>query len=749
MATQIKSPYNFVPAVPEDKVYKPEWANQVSHDIPLRDGESGEIEITLKAETPIFIRNGHAKGDTENEFSNIEIDGKKRYFIPASSIKGMLRNVIEVLTKSRLNKNLVNDDRYSFRDLSNGSLYLRSYDTRNVKGGWLKEKENGSWEIEECEHICHIHHAELDKALDLGNNGFRQLFLGINPVEKTAKYKYTHDYVNGKSLISTFLISQSEDGFKSKAIYDAKGNLGTIVFTGQSSRRNENGPRPSGKVNEFVFFASPSPKIREITPIQQKNFKFIYSDHDKENISPDWKFWKEKLEKGEKVPVFFNKQGDEGVKHFGLSFMYKLPYAKSVHQMLPITGYTKKFRDFAETLFGYAENNDALKGRLFIGNAISENATSFNNTVSEIMGSPKASYFPFYLEQLGNTTYNTYQDETSLRGYKRYPVRNNIRKGVYTQQQMNNKRVFNQFIPLNAGALFSGKIRFHNLQPIEIGALISAISFHNSDHCFHSMGLGKAFGYGKVKVEIVGLKNLKKQITEYLYDFEKAMGINWYNSEQVKELVAMASNQLEDNLNYPTLNETTNEFVQIKKEHGHLNPYSTVNQQRIKSIISKFEAENAEKKAILLKQQNEFLDKKAESLLKSENLSEIEDFVNKNAGHSKTSELRQLAEKIRSIIKLKKSESLKNQVLVFDNSSSYSLSKVYLNNMLKKNKGFSFSSDQIQQIINMIDECWKHDNNVFFKKKKLANLNEYPWTEIKKWIGEEKTNELYYKFTKG
>jgi hypothetical protein len=39
----IKSPYNFVPAPTEDQVFKPEWADQVSHDIPFSDGESGEI----------------------------------------------------------------------------------------------------------------------------------------------------------------------------------------------------------------------------------------------------------------------------------------------------------------------------------------------------------------------------------------------------------------------------------------------------------------------------------------------------------------------------------------------------------------------------------------------------------------------------------------------------------------------------------------------------------------------------------
>lgn len=73
----VKSVYNFVPAPKENEVFKPEWAKQVSHDIPFSDGESGEIEIKITAETPVFIRNGHSKDNESNEFSHYVIDGEK------------------------------------------------------------------------------------------------------------------------------------------------------------------------------------------------------------------------------------------------------------------------------------------------------------------------------------------------------------------------------------------------------------------------------------------------------------------------------------------------------------------------------------------------------------------------------------------------------------------------------------------------------------------------------------------------
>ena len=72
----VKSPYNFVPAPTEDEVFYPDWADQVSYDIPFSDGESGEIEFTITAETPIFVRNGHSREDAEI-FKNY-LDEKKR-----------------------------------------------------------------------------------------------------------------------------------------------------------------------------------------------------------------------------------------------------------------------------------------------------------------------------------------------------------------------------------------------------------------------------------------------------------------------------------------------------------------------------------------------------------------------------------------------------------------------------------------------------------------------------------------------
>lgn len=566
---EVKSPYNFVPAPTESEVYKPEWVKQVSHDIPFSDGESGEITLKITAETPIFIRNGHAKDTEENEFSHVGEGANKRYFIPATSIKGMLRNVLEIMSFSRMKQ--VDNDRYAFRDLTNGSEYMRSYKSSDVQAGWLFEDFEGNWIIEECENFALINQTDVDKIL---NTTFKNTYLST-PRDKTAKSKY--QICEGKSLTHRF-----QTFAKGKfAQADSLGNLGTIVFTGQSSKRDEK--KKSGKVHEFVFFDSSSPSKILITEQQKKDFKFIYLDHDRNNISKDWKMWRDKLKEKQKIPVFYTKNTDgKSVKHFGLSFMYKLPFKHSIHELNPIKPYKdiiKQIVNLPDLIFGYIDDDNSLKGRVFISNAMATSVTVLPEK-REILGSPKASFFPFYLQQLKkNGTHYSYQDSDAiLSGYKRYPLQNpNNHQAFevrYTAEQLNNPNIFTNFKPLAEGTEFILKIRFHNLKKAEIGALLSALTFHGNEKLvFHNIGMAKPLGYGKIKISELQLKGLQNEFLEYLASFEELIGYEKINSERIKILFAMASSG--ETLRHPILTTSTNQFKTIKEGKDILAKYPT------------------------------------------------------------------------------------------------------------------------------------------------------------------------------
>ena len=108
----IRAPFNFVPL--SEKVFFPDWANQISHDIPFSDGVSGTIQLKITAKTPIFVRNGHTRQDADsknNTYKSFSKTADDKFFIPGTSIKGAIRNVMEILSFGKMSQ--VSKDRKS------------------------------------------------------------------------------------------------------------------------------------------------------------------------------------------------------------------------------------------------------------------------------------------------------------------------------------------------------------------------------------------------------------------------------------------------------------------------------------------------------------------------------------------------------------------------------------------------------------------------------------------------------------
>ena len=172
----ITAPFNFVPL--NEKVFFPDWSKHVSHDIPFEDGESGVIDITITAKSPIFIR------DHNNLEQFCNYNGE--YYIPATSIKGMVRSVLEIMSFSKMSQ--FNDDTYAVRDLSKAdNFYMKQMnliDEPITQCGWLKIVDN-EYFIEDCGLPQRISHREIDKAT---GKIFAEKF-EKNGFKKTSEYK--------------------------------------------------------------------------------------------------------------------------------------------------------------------------------------------------------------------------------------------------------------------------------------------------------------------------------------------------------------------------------------------------------------------------------------------------------------------------------------------------------------------------------------------------------------------------------
>lgn len=534
----IKAPFNFVPL--NDEPYLAGWADSISQDIPFEDGISGTIELQIETKTPTFVGDEVKKDSTEVcEFCHIchivEKDGKKKYFIPGTSIKGMIRNVMEILSFGKMAQTQVQNQSFSIRDLNDNRFYRKKVTSDNVRCGWLSY--NGmQYQLEDCGKPDRITAEELDeifnmKLLDFITNGgnFK------SDENRTAQKKYEMFKKAGHKeteLTGNFM---------------KNGSCGTIVFTGQPGARRMN--ERQGKHKEFVF----SEKAEQKIVIPEMLFKVFDTIHQN---SPDYVGIKKKnkegeqktcyrnlLKAGKKIPVFFIKDGNGEIEAMGLSYMFKYPAFNSVYNGIPEALLKLDGHDLCECIFGYTSKSKSLKGRVHFSPAILTGEAMFCEKTKLALSKPHPSYYPLYLGD--GQTWNS--KSIKIAGRKRYPVRET--EDIYGNEGTDD---MNRTIrPIAQGSIFKGMIRFHNLRPIELGLLLDAIDFCQHSECFHNIGQGKPLGYGKVKLSVTPEKENMKRISDgeayasqdARKEFEKEMTDKfkeWSDSPQLKELFAMA-----------------------------------------------------------------------------------------------------------------------------------------------------------------------------------------------------------------
>ena len=554
---KIKAPFNFVPL--NDKVYFPEWADKISHDIPFKEGESGIISLRITAQTPLFVCNGNE----DNSFCKTPND---TYFIPSTSIKGAIRNVLETMSFGKMTQ--MENEKFYIRDLSNGSdgtFYRDKIKPENIHCGWLKMEDEKNYTLQDCGLPWRISAKALDGKFGIGLMDFvkdnKKLKEDSN---RTAKTKYdlfqscnlTCKFSSDKELRKTLKV-----GNRQFVKFDDDGAEGIIVFTGQPSARkqsntyNKKGERKwEGKFYEFVF----PTKIEKTISIDKYLVKEFISIH--KNSIDYTDLWKKKLFNKEPIPVFFTYNQDE-VDSLGLSYMYKYPAYNSIYDAVPEDMLNKDKLDLSECIFGTIDGiGEALKGRVSFSHAMSIDSPKVIDEQKYVLSTPHPSFYPLYL---GNG--QTWNSETiRIAGRKRYPVRNKIMKSTDGTSDM-----LSCFIPLDKGSVFECKLRFHNLKPVELGALLSALTFHNNSECSHSLGMGKPYGFGRVKIEVIDFDSSK-----YLAEFEREMETfdkNWKDS--FKELLAMAKGipgGKENEFEYMKMstNSKDNEFKIAKEEYS-------------------------------------------------------------------------------------------------------------------------------------------------------------------------------------
>jgi hypothetical protein len=410
------------------------------------------------------------------------------------------------------------------------------------------------------------------------------------------KYELLNNLSNQNIENTIFNFSKNENKNGRETVkFDNNGDIkGKLVLTGHPSPRKEprNG-RPSGKIYDFVFQELDNSKVYDIENTIFENFKFAYFDKrdTQPKESPDWTYWKEKLYSGGKIPVFFHTDITGKVSSFGLSYLYKFPYKHSIMDALS-KNHTSSKIDLSEAIFGCIDkkSKSSLKGRVSFSHAKAINNPNMLDSRYVLLGTPRASYYPIYLVQNGGEYKTLMDDNIVLAGRKRYPIHRNFDhqcQGQSTQTTL--------ITPLNSNIKFKSSIRFHNLKKVEIGALLSALTFHNTNDCYHNIGMAKPLGYGKIEVKILNLKNLKYKFEDYLKEFESCINaeifdgkIQWHTSEQIINLLTMATPQNNNNLEYMKLID----FAKEKNDRNYLHRYIELNGVTVKNCATLINQEN-------------------------------------------------------------------------------------------------------------------------------------------------------------
>lgn len=281
-----------------------------------------------------------------------------------------------------------------------------------------------------------------------------------------------------------------------------------------------------------------------------------------------WGRWKKALFSGEVgpessrepgIPVFFLADEEGRPIAFGLTQMFKLPYDYTVADMAghASSDHRSPIADWADRIFGYVGAEDALKGRVEVSHLHEVEGRGVLPPWRGILNSPKPTFYPNYVAQseddLRHGRYRTYLEpsaETSipssapeLSGWKRYPVaerpasqpdvayESRVARGHFDacRQARADRRpapeppipeprprgagdaVATLLEPVAEGSVFRGRIHLHNVAPVELGAVVHALAFggdvtdeHVDRRCFHALGMGKPFGFGRISLRIFG-----------------------------------------------------------------------------------------------------------------------------------------------------------------------------------------------------------------------------------------------------
>ena len=523
-------PYNFVSLKDKNDVIDREERKLGSN--------TGKLVCKLVNKTPLFIM-GESEQDNKGHTKERFYREKGIPIIPASSLKGAIRNVIDVLTNSVIRN--VEDEKLEQR-IGAGKF-------ESVFGIIESLPENGKkGVIVEAEKIKVKTKEKVEnksKPNDYGkefSNKYNEKDGLIEKVKlKDSIYNLKETEIKIRPGVTTVekLITNSKE-YKNYLTDNENGVQGVLWFSSPIF----------GKIYEKLLIPKKNGRKFEFSKEEYEDFKYIIKQRAErikngKDINSSTFYYDKNLEKGD--PLLFQVKDGKMVEHLAFSEIPRLRYKFSPLDLVP-----EEFRpddslkklSFSERLFGTTGDTTkkdeekkyelvALSGRIFFEDAKNYESKMIDNgnlVTLKAFGEPHPTLTTFYLDNI-EKNYNENKG-VSIRGRKFYwhhkdkigtPF-SKYRKTIEMPKDKNgqNKFAYNSSLELmDINNEFEFNINFENLTDEELGVLIYAIELE--DGLLHKIGKGKAFGFGSCKIEIKEflLENKDKYKDFLIEPFEK------------------------------------------------------------------------------------------------------------------------------------------------------------------------------------------------------------------------------------
>jgi len=506
------NPYNFVrylpkPVIPEndpdakllDRCAPPPHDRYV--------GLTGRITCTLEAVTPLFISDSHdIRVTTIPRLNGEDVQHKSyRFFqyegrdaIPATSLRGMIRSLFEAVTNSPFSV-FNGEERLEYR--------IDPAEAQRFKPGIVQSLPNGDQPgiILLCEEAkVSAYYDDRSNVLEGNWRCGEKAYAIITTNARTAKVKE--------------LARRPED-----LPTDGEGCIynGWIKVTGRTieTKRNESffyfKHHDSAKAKKVYFNAERQDDFNKILERQLRE-RDDNSQVQSKQLAPD-------------NLVYVELDSDDTVANIALVKVARLRYRHSIGDLLP--DHLKpsdqyEELDIASRVFGWvratpAEDRKtrvAYAGRVRFSHAVlvEDKGIYAEEMPLAILGSPRPTTTLFYLRKKrgewseeerkkpGAATTIGYDGPNELRGRKFYRHHGNaLNRLEYERAERRRDHQNRSVRGVRApGNEFQFTIDFHNLAPVELGALLWTLNLSNNEGCFFRLGYAKPLGFGSVRLSV-------------------------------------------------------------------------------------------------------------------------------------------------------------------------------------------------------------------------------------------------------